>query len=246
MTKIMKHLRSQFKTLITKLLDFGAPPIFLALLFAFIVISMAIAGRQKQQNEATDLLSAQSQIYRVREGDHVLGNPKTARFVLINYSDTECPYCKKEFFDFQTLMKEHKDDVAIVYRHSAPQTGRFKNSFAEAKALECGALLRDEGAFWSYLELIYRTTGSHDALTYESLISLGEQIGISRADLEQCVADKKSIAAKVEWDTTASVLSGVQMVPSTVLLRANSRDAILLEGLAYKRIVALLLRTSSK
>ena len=241
-----RHLYGKLKRNAAKLIEGSTQTILMALVFAFIIVSFALSHRQRQENETNDQLGNQSPIYRVQKNDHVIGNPKKARVVLINYSDTECPYCKREFFDFQALVKEHMDDVAIVYRHSAPQVGRFKNSFTQAKALECAAVLRDEDTFWSYLDLIYRTTGSHDGLTYEALISLGRDVGINKKDLEQCIVGNKDVAKKVEWDTQAGVLSGLQIVPSTVLLWADSRDVTILEGLAYSRIIASLSATSSK
>ena len=48
--------------------------------------------------------------------DHILGN-KDAKVTFIEYSDFECPFCKKFEPTVQQIIKEYGDKVRVVYRH---------------------------------------------------------------------------------------------------------------------------------
>src|SRR3989344_4098924 len=54
----------------------------------------------------------------VSSSDHILGNPN-ASVVIVEYSDTECPFCKQYHTTLKRVMAEYGTNsrVAWVYRH---------------------------------------------------------------------------------------------------------------------------------
>lgn len=90
--------------------------------------------------------------------DHVLGNPATAPATIIEYSDIDCPFCKKLQPTLQTLVDQGK--IAWVYRHS-PIPSLHPNARIKALASECvyelaGSTDKAKGndAFWKYLDTL--------------------------------------------------------------------------------------------
>lgn len=85
-----------------------------------------------------------------QEGEHILGN-SNAPIVVIEYSDLECPYCKKFGDTMKEIMVESNGNVAWVYRHWIVHP----NALPKAAASECVAKLKGNEAFWKYIDLVF-------------------------------------------------------------------------------------------
>ncbi|MBI2100006.1 MAG: thioredoxin domain-containing protein [Candidatus Vogelbacteria bacterium] len=79
-----------------------------------------------------------------------LGAPLT----LIEYSDLDCPYCKRFHETMKEVKKEYGDKVLWVYRHW-PIVGLHPNAAKEAEATECITELGGQDAFWRFLDLSF-------------------------------------------------------------------------------------------
>src|SRR3989344_4437991 len=77
------------------------------------------------------------QMKPIAADDHVRGNPN-APVKIVEYSDTECPFCKAFHATLQEASEEYGDDVAWVYRHF-PLDQLHTKARKEAVALECAA-----------------------------------------------------------------------------------------------------------
>ena len=84
------------------------------------------------------------------EGDHIIGN-KDASVVIVEYSDLECPYCKRFGETMKEIIAESNGDVAWVYRHWIVHPG----ALPKAGAAECVAKLKGNDAFWKYVDLVF-------------------------------------------------------------------------------------------
>jgi protein-disulfide isomerase len=100
----------------------------------------------------------------VTDKDHILGNPN-APVVIVEYSDTECPFCKVFHLTMKRIMTEYGTDgkVAWVYRHF-PIAELHSKAQKEAEATECVAELGGNEKFWQYLDAIFAQTNSNDTL----------------------------------------------------------------------------------
>ena len=75
----------------------------------------------------------------ITASDHFYGVPK-AKVVMVEYSDTECPFCKSIYPDLKKIVDESKGEVAWVYRHF-PLDNLHSKARKEAEATECAAEL---------------------------------------------------------------------------------------------------------
>lgn len=89
-----------------------------------------------------------------QEGDHIIGDPN-APIVIVEFSDLECPYCKKFGETMKEIVAESNGQVAWVYRHWIVHTQPGQNALPKAAAAECVAKLKGEDAFWQYVDLIF-------------------------------------------------------------------------------------------
>jgi protein-disulfide isomerase len=85
------------------------------------------------------------------EQDHYMG-PRDAEIVLVEYSDIDCPFCKRAKPIIDELLTEHPE-FAFVYRH-APLVQLHPFAAYKAQATECVAENAGEEGFWKFLDVV--------------------------------------------------------------------------------------------
>lgn len=104
------------------------------------------------------------EIRGVQPDDHILGNPE-AEAIIVEYSDTECPFCKEFHNTMHRIVGEYSASgkVAWVYRHF-PLESLHPKAPKQAEALECAADQGGNEMFWKYTDLLYNSTESNNSL----------------------------------------------------------------------------------
>lgn len=87
----------------------------------------------------------------ITESDHYQG-PKDASIVIVEYSDIDCPFCKRAKPTIDELLKEHPE-YGFVYRHS-PLVQLHPFAAYKAQATECIAATNGPEGFWKFLDII--------------------------------------------------------------------------------------------
>ena len=164
----------------------------------------------------------------IDEDDHIRGTIG-APIKIIEYSDTECPFCKS----FHPVMKEvlaaYGGRVAWVYRHF-PITQLHTKAPKEAEATECAAELGGppgsearKDAFWKYLDRLFEVTPSNNRLDPAELPRIAEYIGVNRGQFEACL-ESGEFAARVSRDYEDGINAGVDATPySFVVTQSGAR-----------------------
>ncbi len=153
----------------------------------------------------------------ISASDHILGNPN-ASIIIIEYSDTECPYCK----DFHPIMHKVISEygtsgrVAWVYRHF-PLEMLHKKAKKEAEATECAYELGGNTAFWIYIDKIFTNTSSSDTLDLSLLPKFAEETGLNRGTFESCLSSGK-YTNRINEAFDAARAAGVEGTPTSFML----------------------------
>ena len=146
------------------------------------------------------------------DDDPVLGD-KNAPITLIEFSDYECPFCKRHFD--QTLPQLKKDyidtgKVKLVYR-DFPLSFHDPMATTEAIAANCA---REQGGDPTYFkfhdEMFKRTTSNGNGLSKDKIYTIATDLGLNTDNLKSCVeAEKyKDEVTKDIADGSASGVSG--------------------------------------
>ena len=149
----------------------------------------AVNNQQPQQapQQTGDLEAMKA----ISSSDHIRGNPD-APVKIVEYSDTECPFCKR----FHTTMKEVMDEygkdgkVAWVYRHF-PLDQLHSKARKEAVALECANEQGGNDKFWSYADRLYEITPANNGLDPAELPKIAQYVGLDVAKFNTCLASTK-------------------------------------------------------
>ena len=84
--------------------------------------------------------------------DRYLGNIN-ADVVIIEYSDIDCPFCKRFHPTMERIAQEYGSKIAWVYRHF-PLDSLHPEARTKAEATECVAQLAGNEVFWRYLKTL--------------------------------------------------------------------------------------------
>ncbi|MFA6270330.1 MAG: DsbA family protein [Candidatus Paceibacterota bacterium] len=198
---------------------------------------------QQQQVKSKNLAGV---VRPVDANDHVLGSAK-ARVLVIEYSDTECPYCKVFHNTMISIMQEYGKDeqVAWVYRH-LPIPQLHSKAPKEAEALECAGNLGGNSKFWEYTNKLYETTTSNNGLDPKELTNIAKLVGLSSTAFDTCVSSGE-FTPRVNLDIQNAGEIGFAGTPSSVIVDTKKNEYYPIEG-AYpyaqvKSVIDLILKS---
>lgn len=156
----------------------------------------------------------------VTDRDHVRGDPQ-APVKIVEFSDTECPLCKRQHPTLQRLVQDYQGMVAWVYRHR-PIEAIHPRARKEAEATECAAELGGHDRFWAYLDRLFEITPSNDRLDPAELPRIATHVGLDRNQFEQCLKSGRH-AQRVAEDVAEANAAGVPGAPFSVVVAPNGR-----------------------
>lgn len=173
------------------------------------------------QSASPGTLNLFSKLNVTADNDPVMGN-WDAKITIIEFSDFECPRCKK-FFDasLPQLKKEYIDKgiVKLVYRDFL--VPYFENSPKEAQAAECARDQGGDGTYFQYHDEIFKRTRSNGTgLPLSELPVIARDIGIDVSKWSQCLAEEK-FKGEVEKDTSDGRALQIVGTPTFFIGRVN-------------------------
>lgn len=173
---------------------------------------LAFIAKQQARQEQSSADHARRDIKAIQPDDHVLGD-RSARITLIEYSDYECPYCKRFQATAHRIVKHYQGKVSWVYRHF-PLSFHNPSAEQEAAAAECAAELGGNAAFWEYGDRIFQRTRSNGhGFPASQLVPLAAEIGLNRTRFRGCLDSDRPLAA-VRADLTEGGKAGISGTPA--------------------------------
>lgn len=201
-------------------------PLAVVVAGGLIAVAIYFGGSTSSPQAAGDNNNANTEIEiaSVTEQDHIVGS-RNATLVIVEYSDTECPFCKVFHNTMKEVTNSYGGRVAWVYRHF-PIPQLHARASKEAEATECAAERGGNPAFWSYLDKIFETTNSNDSLDPAELPKIAVNIGLDVNAFNTCLSSNrysKFITASIE----AAVKAGARGTPYSVILSKDGKQTII-------------------
>lgn len=159
--------------------------------------------------------------------DHVRGS-RDAGILLFEYSDLECPFCKRFHPTAKQIVDEYKGQVAWVYRHF-PLDQIHSKADKEAEAVECANELGGQDAFWKLTDKIFEVTPANNGLNLDDLPKLAAEVGLNQNTFKTCL-DSGKYATHVEEDYQGGIKAGITGTPGNILLDTKTKKTILIPG----------------
>ncbi len=166
----------------------------------------------------------------ITDDDHILGD-KDASVVLVEYSDFECPFCKRFHPTTKKILDKYGDKVALVYRH-------FPLSFHQsalplANASECLAELGGNDGFWAFADAVYSADKLPD--TDDAIKTFVANLGYDQTAFSTCY-DANKYEQKIKDEMAGGSKAGIKGTPGTVVLAKDGNTDFISGALPYDQV----------
>ncbi len=176
------------------------------ILFALVVMGLSLFILYSNENKYAadfedfdhkaylDFFYAQPVLPNVEVKGHPLFGKEGAPITIVEFSDFECPYCKKAALNLKPHLKEFQKDVAFYYftypldKSCNPYMQRELHEHAcdAAKAALCA---QDQGKFWPYHDLLFE---NQPKFTAEQLKGYAQRTGLDIKKWEDCLQSEET------------------------------------------------------
>jgi protein-disulfide isomerase len=129
--------------------------------------------------------------------------PEGARVTIVEFSDFQCPYCRRAESTVKQVLDRYRDQVRFVYRHFPLEMHPRARPAAEA-----AACADQQGRFWDYHEKLF-SGGLEDA----DLQRYATELGLDTTAFQQCVSQHKTKDVVIS-DFEAGKAAGVSGTPA--------------------------------
>lgn len=170
------------------------------------------AMAERRQALENDLLKKNSVVFAIKEprievdpGMHPFRGGEKAKVTIVEFSDFQCPYCKKGADTLREVEKKYGNKIKVYFRD-------YPLSFHErakpaANASRCAM---EQGKFWEAHDAMF---AEQSKLKDEDLLELGKKLKLDMTKYEPCVKNMQKLA-DIEADMRAGEDAGVSGTPA--------------------------------
>ena len=145
--------------------------------------------------------------YDVPVGNSPFLGPEDAPITLIEFSDYECPYCRKWYQEtYPQIMQDYQGKIRFVYR-DFPLTGLHANASPAAEAAYCA---REQGKYWAFHDKLF---SGELALGLDTYTQYATDIDLNLEQFNNCVSTNK-YQSTVEANYQFAANLGIQSTPT--------------------------------
>lgn len=211
------------------------------ILVGFLLVwNSASTTRKKIDNNVGQGLSALDKINNIKpigSDDHIRGDIN-APVKIVEFSDTECPFCKNFHITLKKIISDYNGQVAWVYRHF-PIDSLHPKARKEAEATECAAELGGNETFWIYLDRLFEITPSNNQLELDKLNEIANSIRLKESDFKLCV-DSGKYADKISQNISDGMNVGVSGTPHSIVIAPNGKKFEIRGAQPYEAVKAII------
>ncbi len=132
------------------------------------------------------------------------GGGPNAPVTIIEFSDYECPFCKRAEPTVEQVMDAYGDKVRLVYRdYPLPM---HEHARLASQAAHCA---NAQGKFWEYHKKLFTS----DDLSKEKLEAMATEVGLDKAKFDACL-EKQEFKAAIDKDIADGTAAGVNGTPA--------------------------------
>ena len=161
------------------------------------------------------------------DDDPVLGD-KHAPVTIVEFSDYECPFCKRHFDEtLPQLITNYVDTgkVKIVFR-DLPLSFHDPMATKEAVAANCAREQGGDSKYFEYHDEIFtRTISNGNGLSEANLTTIATDLGLNLSSFNTCLTDP-SQEEEVKKDVADAGQAGASGTPTFVIGKSTSNGEI--------------------
>lgn len=151
-----------------------------------------VASATTQENTTPTPTLPPSRDIEVDITDAPMLGEATASVTMIEFSDFQCPFCKKYTSETFDLIKEQFIDTGLVkyYFRDFPLTSIHPNAVRAAEAALCAV---DQGSFWEYHDILFekQLSWSNEETPDEKFVDYASEVGLDSSKFSSCLDTNK-------------------------------------------------------
>lgn len=181
--------------------------------------NVATTANAPEPQQAGGQTEALEKIMPVAQGDHIRGNPD-APVKIVEYSDMECPFCKRFHTTMQQVMDEYGNGgkVAWVYRHFPLDQLHPVKARAEAVAAECAGEQGGNDMFWKYADRFFELTPSNNQTDIDTVLpQIARELGLDETAFASCRSSGK-YDEHIQSDLDNALATGGSGTPWSIVI----------------------------
>jgi protein-disulfide isomerase len=138
-----------------------------------------------------------------------------AKVVIQEFSDFQCPFCKRVEPTVQAIEKEFGNKIKIVWRHMPLPF--HKNAPIAAEAAQEVFAQKGSVAFWAFHDKVFAADGADEARTDRAnLEKIAQDLGVDMTKFKAAL-DSNKHKAKIDADTELGNKAGINGTPAFVI-----------------------------
>lgn len=173
-------------------------------------------------------LSVKTTLEYIKKNSYIDGSPN-ARFTIIEYSDLECPFCKRHHQNgtIAKLIENYPDDVNHIFRHF-PLISLHPDAQKLAEAAECAGSEKWSEWFYTFIDKIFTSIRDHSK--QYGWLSIAEDLGYDMSIFTSCVENGTYTDTVNAQVVEGQGLFDVQGTPGNVLVDSETGKFVLIPG----------------
>lgn len=150
--------------------------------------------------------------------------PSNARWVITEYADLECPYCRAYTPQLKHWVSEQAD-VKLAWHHF-PLEIHGVAARTEALLVQCAGLLGGPAVFWQAIDqVLLHTQGNGQGFAEELALPT-----VSAQSLSRCVRSNEEIQAVIDRQLAVAKSRGIAATPTIEVTDSLTGHSVRLEG----------------
>ncbi|MDZ5738041.1 DsbA family protein [Pseudomonas asiatica] len=150
--------------------------------------------------------------------------PPSARWLITEYADLECPYCKAYTPQLKQWVSK-QENVKLAWHHF-PLDSHGRAALLKARIVQCAGYLGGATVFWQAIDqVLLQPQGNEQGLTAELQLP-----DVSSEALSNCTRTRLDIAAAVDRQRAEAKSRGIAGTPTLEVTDSLTGHSVRLEG----------------
>jgi protein-disulfide isomerase len=162
------------------------------------------AAKQQENQAKAELEEQFKNPVKIEVGKSPVKGPATAKVTIVEFSDFQCPYCKRGRDTMDEVQKAYPNDVKVTFKH-------FPLSFhKEAEpAAKASWAAQQQGKFWEFHDALFN---NQDKLGADFYLATARELKLDEAKFKADMASEAA-AKQIKEDSEIASNNGIQGTP---------------------------------
>ncbi|MBT3230982.1 thioredoxin domain-containing protein [Candidatus Uhrbacteria bacterium] len=189
-------------------------------------------------NEAQAPTANNTIVPPITDDDHIRGDVD-APLTWIEYSDFECPFCKRFMPTMDSMLEDYEGEIKLIFRHF-PLSFHLPLAMTQAEATECANEFAGNDAFWDMHDYIFNETSSNgNGMSEGDLVNFAVELGIDESDFQTCLDDDR-YEDHINEDIAGGASAGVTGTPGSIFIDADGNAQLISGAIPYSSIQSII------